>query len=324
MPIAMHACNRHVDGMNSELHVIFGTGQIGTRVAQRLLERGARVRMISRTPRAPRGAEVAAGDARDLGFAAEAAKGATVVYDTANPLYQHWKRDLVALGRGTVHAAVENRAKLVALDSLYMYGAAAGPMSETSPVAPVSRKGALRAELAELRLGANTPVAIVRASDFFGTALPASWFGERFYQRAFAGKPVECLGDPDQLHSYTYAKDVAAALVQLGSVEDTGVWHVPTLPAITSRALVAHLGRALNLDISMKRMSRVLLRALGVVLPFMRELPELAYQWEVPFVIDDAKYRARFGTAPTPLADQLETVAAWARRTYQTSARKAA
>jgi nucleoside-diphosphate-sugar epimerase len=310
--------------MNTDLHVIFGTGQIGTRVAQRLLERGARVRMVSRTPKAPRGAEVAAGDARDLAFTAGAAKGATVVYDTTNPLYQHWKRDLVALGRGPLHAAVENRAKLVALDCLYMYGAPAGPMTETSPVAPVSHKGALRAELARLRLAATTPVAIVRASDFFGTALSASWFGDRFYQRAFAGKPVECLGDPDQPHSYTYAEDVAAALVQLGSVDDTGVWHVPTLPALTSRELATRVGRALNLDISMKRMSRALLRTLGVFLPFMRELPEMAYQWEAPFVIDDAKYRARFGTAPTPLADQLETVAAWARRTYQGTALKAA
>jgi len=310
--------------MTSELHVIFGTGQIGSRIAQRLLERGARVRVVSRTPKAPAGAEVAAGDARDLAFTAEAAKGATVVYDTTNPLYQHWQRDLLALGRGPLHAAVVNRAKLVALDSLYMYGAPTAAMSETTPVAPVAKKGVLRAQLAELRLSASTGVAIVRASDFFGTALPASWFGDRFFQRAFAGKPVECLGDPDQPHSYTYADDVAAALVQLGSVDDTGVWHAPTLPAISSRALAAQLGRALDLDLSMKRMSRALLRTLGVFMPFMRELPELAYQWEAPFVIDDAKYRARFHAAPTPLADQLATVAAWARRTYLASARKAA
>lgn len=310
--------------MTSNLHVIFGTGQIGTRVAQRLLEHGARVRVASRTPKAPPGVEAVAGDARDLGFAAEVAKGAAVVYDTTNPLYQHWKRDLMALGRGPLHAAVANRAKLVALDNLYMYGAPAGSISETSPVAPVSSKGALRAALAELRLAASTPVAIVRASDFFGAALPSSWFGERFYDRAFAGKAVECLGDPDQPHSYTYAEDVAAALVQLGSVADIGVWHVPTLPAITSRELASHVGRALNLDLAMKRMPRALLRTLGVFMPFMRELPEMAYQWEAPFVIDDAKYRARFGVGPTALAAQLESVTAWARRTYAASARQAA
>jgi nucleoside-diphosphate-sugar epimerase len=315
----MHPCNAQIERMNNDLHVIFGTGQIGTRIAQRLLARGARVRMVSRTPKAPKGAEVAAGDARDLAFAVEAAKGAAVVYDTTNPLYQHWKRDLLALGRGPLHAAVENRAKLVALDCLYMYGAPQGPMSETTAMAPVSKKGALRKELAELRLAAKTPVAIVRASDFFGTALPASWFGERFFQRAFAGKAVECLGDPDQLHSYTYADDVAAALVQLGSVEDTGVWHAPTLPAMTSRELATRIGRAMNLDITMKRMPRALIRTLGIFMPFMRELPEMAYQWEAPFVIDDSKFRARFGATPTPLTEQLATVSAWATRTYHSA-----
>jgi len=306
--------------MNNDLHVIFGTGQIGTRIAQRLLARGARVRMVSRTPKVPLGAEAVAGDARDTLFTAEAARDAAVVYDTTNPLYQHWKRDLLALGRGPLHAAVVNHAKLVALDCLYMYGAPQGPMSETSPVAPVSNKGALRAALAELRLAAKTPVAIVRASDFFGSALPASWFGERFFERAFAGKATECLGDPDQLHSYTYAEDVAAALVEVGAASDaTGVWHVPTLPAMTTRELATAVGRSLDLPITVKSMSPGLLRVLGVFMPFMRELPEMAYQWRAPFVIDDSKYRARFGTEPTPLAEQLATTAAWARRTYQVS-----
>jgi hypothetical protein len=68
----------------------------------------------------------------------------------------------------------------------------------------------------------------------------------------------------------------------------------------------------------------MMLRAIGLVMPFMRELPEMAYQWEVPFVIDDAKFRARFGTAPTPLAEQIATTAAWARRTYGATNRQKA
>lgn len=307
--------------MNDALHVIFGTGQIGTRIAQRLVARGHRVRMVSRSAKAREGIEAIAGDARDTAFAIEAARGAAVVYDTLNPLYPDWKRDLVALGRGPLAAATAARAKLVALDCLYMYGAPTGPMTETSPVAPVSKKGALRAELAALRLDAlargEARVAIARASDFIGPDLPSAWFGDRFFQRAFAGKTTELLGDPDQLHSYTYADDVAAALVELGAASDaTGVWHVPTLPAITSRQLANHIADAIGRPIAIKRMPRLMIRALGVVMPLMREMPEMAYQWEMPFVISDAKFRARFGTAPTPLADQIATTVAWARRTY--------
>lgn len=306
--------------MSNALHVVFGTGQIGTRIAQRLVARGERVRIVSRSAKPQPGIEAVAGDARDTAFAVEAARGASVVYDTLNPLYPDWKRDLVALGRGPLAAATAHEARLVALDCLYMYGAPTGPMTETSPVAPVSKKGALRAELAAMRLDAlakGTQVAIARASDFFGPALPNSWFGTRFFERALAGKTAELLGDPEQLHSYTYAEDVASAMLELaGAADATGVWHVPTLPAMTSRELATRIGDALGRPVAIKRMPRLLVRALGVVMPLMRELPEMAYQWEMPFVLDDSKFRARFGTAPTPLADQIATTIAWARRTY--------
>lgn len=307
--------------MNSPLHVIFGAGQIGARIATQLLARGHRVRVVSRSRAAVRGAEQATGDARDLAFAAEAARGAACVYDCANPLYHHWKRDLLALGRGPLHAATVAGAKLVALDCLYMYGAPGAAMAEDAAIRPSSRKGVLRAELAELRLSAlrrgDARVAIARASDFFGPALPASWWSERFFTRVLAGKPGECLGDPDMPHSYTYADDVSRALVTLADAPDAdGVWHVPTVAAETTRQLAARVGAALGLSIAMTRMSPLLLRTIGVFAPFMRELPEMTYQWEAPFVLDDRKFRARFGVEPTPVAEQVAATVAWARTRF--------
>jgi hypothetical protein len=32
----------------------------------------------------------------------------------------------------------------------------------------------------------------------------------------------------------------------------------------------------------------------------MREMREIIYQWERPYVLDDTAARARFGIAPTP------------------------
>lgn len=303
------------------LHVVFGAGQIGTRVARLLLDRGDRVRVVARRPHAPAGAETAAGDARDLAFAAEAARGATTVFDTMNPLYHQWKKQLVPIAAGALHGATTAGAKLVALDCLYMYGAPAGPMTEESPHAPVSRKGELRASLAELRLGAlrrgEARVAIGRASDFFGPDLAQSWFSERFFTRILAGKPAECLGDPDQPHSYTYADDVARGLVALAGADDaTGVWHLPTAPAEPTRALAERIGAALGHRVTMTTMSPLLLRALGLFLPMMGELPEMAYQWQAPFVLDDAKFRARFGFGATPVAEQVAATVAWARSRF--------
>lgn len=304
-----------------DLHVVFGSGQIGTRIATQLLARGHRVRVVSRKPVPPQGAESAAGDARDLAFTAEAATGAAVIYDTTNPLYHHWKRDLLPLGAGPLHAAKVTGAKLVALDCLYMYGAPDGPMTEATPMRPVAKKGQLRKELAELRLGAvargEAHVAIARASDFFGPGLPNSWWSERFFQRVMAGKAGETIGDPDQLHSYTYAEDVARAMVALGEAEGSvdGVWHVPTVTAGTTRQLAQQIGEALGVKVALKPLSRFTLKAIGLFAPFMGEVPEMIYQFEMPYILDDSKFRARFDLSPTPLATQVAETVAWARRT---------
>lgn len=292
----------------SNLHVVFGAGQIGSRIANLLVARGERVRVVSRHPRG--GTETMAGDARDLDFAAKAGAGATTVIDCMNPPYHKWKDDLLAMGRGSLHAAEQNNAKLVALDCLYMYGAPDAPMTETTPNAPCSKKGELRVQLADLRLASKHPVAIGRASDFFGPALDQSWWSPRALSRLLSGSRMELSGDPDTRHSYSYADDVAAGLVALATSDATGIWHLPTLPAMTTRELAAHLVA----KPAFTKLSPLLLRAIGLFKPFMKELIEMSYQWDKDFVIDDSKFRARFAIAPTPLAQQVATTLAWAKQ----------
>ncbi|APR75602.1 Nucleoside-diphosphate-sugar epimerase [Minicystis rosea] len=313
--------------MNSatpSLHVVLGAGQIGTRVADILLARGHRVRIV----RQGRGGEPRpnltwmSGDVTDLAFAAEATRGAAVVYDCMNPPYHRWPELLLPIARGALHGATQAGAKLVALDCLYMYGRPEGPLHEGSKLAPCSKKGALRVELAEARLEAHrrgdVRVAIGRASDFFGPDLPYSCWNARFFERIAAGKPGECMGDPDMPHSYTYAGDVARALVTLGEREEAlgQVWHLPTPPAESTRALAARLGRALGTRVEVSRLPRLVLRGIGVFSPFMREVAEMAYQWDVPFVIDDTRFRTTFGYGATPIDEAVAATAAWARQHF--------
>ncbi|WP_394841895.1 NAD-dependent epimerase/dehydratase family protein [Pendulispora brunnea] len=306
------------------LHVVLGAGQIGSRLPRLLLARGHRVRTVRKGGRgdaAPVTAnhEWLEGDMADLDFAERATRGAAVVYDCMNPPYHQWPEHLVAMGRGALHGAAKAGAKLVALDCLYMYGRPSGPMSELSPYAPCSKKGTLRVELSELRLGAHgrgdVRVAIARASDFFGENLPYSTFNERFFDRILAGTPGECMGDPEMPHSYTYANDVARALVLLGEHDEAmgQVWHIPTNPAESSRLLTRRMGRALGLDADMVGIPRMALRAMGTWNPFVRELVEMTYQWEVPFEIDDSRFRSTFRFEPTPIDEAVANIAAWVK-----------
>ncbi|WP_437972017.1 NAD-dependent epimerase/dehydratase family protein [Sorangium sp. So ce260] len=317
---------------SSRLHVVLGAGQIGPRVAELLLARGHRVRLVQRTRRAPErpGLTSVCGDITDLAFAEEATRGASVVYDCMNPAYHLWATQLLPIARGAMHGASKAGAKLVALDCLYMYGVPDGPMREDSPRRPCSKKGALRVELEEMRLAAqrrgDARVAIGRASDFFGANVPLSAWGERFYTRALAGKAVECMGDPEMPHSYTYVEDVARGLVTLGERDEaTGhIWHLPTAPAESTRALAQRLGRALGVEVKVARLPRLLLRAAGLFSPFMREVAEMAYQWDVPYVIDDTRFRQTFGWSATPVERQVADIAAWARDRYKLAAPRVA
>src|SRR5678816_4443730 len=122
---------RTASSPSTPLHVIAGAGQIGPMIAERLVARGYRVRMIRR--------------------------GASVVYHCANPRYHRWAEELVPLARGITEGAARNGARLVALDNLYMYRVPAdGRLAEDTPIGPISRKGALRAEAAAIMLDAHT------------------------------------------------------------------------------------------------------------------------------------------------------------------------
>jgi nucleoside-diphosphate-sugar epimerase len=309
-----------------ELHLVLGAGQVGPLVAEQLVARGHRVRIARRTaaPANVAGAEAVSLDVRDADAVARAADGATVVYNCVNPLYHQWPELLLPMTRGIVDGAARAGARLVALDNLYMYGDTT-LMNERSPMAPVSKKGALRVKSAEYMLDADArgavAVSIGRAADFIGPKAPQSMLGDRFFERVFADRAVEMFGDVDQLHSYSYIPDVAAGLVALGSRANAqGVWMLPVQPAESTRALVDRFSRALGRRIKTLEVPTFVLRAVGVFQPMMREIAEMAYQWKQAYVVDDAKFRATFGFGATPWDEQIGVTAAWAEAKWGTRA----
>ena len=82
------------------------------------------------------------------------------------------------------------------------------------------------------------------------------------------------------------------------------------------RNVTERLGRALGLSIEIRRVPRAVLRAMGLFMPIVREVAEMAYQWDAPYVLDDSRFRAAFGGTPTPFDTVVATTAAWAAATY--------
>lgn len=310
------------------LHVVLGGGQIGDRVADILAQRGRQVRVVQRTARQESRPNVrrVTGDITDLAFAERATEGASVVYDCMNPQYHQWAELLLPMGAAAVHGATKAGASLVALDCLYMYGAPNGPMREDSPRNPCSKKGELRVKLEELRVAADqrgdVRIAIGRASDFFGTDLPNSLFSPRFWQRLFADKTLECPGNPDLPHSYTYADDVARALVTLGERPEAlgQIWHLPTSSSESTAALFERVANAVGKRARVSAIPQWLWHVAGVVSPMMRAAAEMTYQWKVPYVIDDSRFRTAFGVSATPVDVAVREMAAIALPKYPQAA----
>jgi nucleoside-diphosphate-sugar epimerase len=305
-------------------HVIFGTGAIGLAVLEALRRRGETVRLVNRSGTAPvpDDVEVLGGDASDPAFAAVAARGAQVVYQTLNPPYHRWVELFPALQASVLAAAQATGARLVSMENVYMYGRPAGqPLTETHPYAAHTKKGKLRARMARELLAAHqagrVQVAIGRASDYFGPRGGAqSNLGDRVIPAALAGKTATVLGDPDQPHTYTYIPDIGEGLAVLGEHPDAPgeVWHLPNDPQTrTTRQLVEVIYRlAGQARTKVRGTPTLLLRALGVVNPTVRELVELQYEFQEPFIVDSTKIASKLAVHATPLDQALaDTVASY-------------
>lgn len=318
-------------GANAEpqapLHVVFGAGQVGAPLAAKLIEEGKRVRVVRRSHGevAP-GAELLPGDALDAGFCARACEGAQAVYHCTNPPYDTaaWAEAVPRVLDNLIAAAGGAGARLVVLENLYMLGRPNGRrLNEDTPVNPCSRKGEIRARAAERLLDAHRRGQVVavagRASDFYGPRGTLTYLGDFFWKRALAGKEVWSPVDPDAVHTYHYILDVAAGLAQLGRAHADALgraWMLPCQPAGTLRDLATRCAQALVRPIHVSKIPKAALRAIGLFVPLVREMNEMLYQWDEPFVVDDRRYRERFSPKPVAAETAARATVVWAQQHY--------
>jgi nucleoside-diphosphate-sugar epimerase len=231
------------------------------------------------------------------------------------------------LQRAVLAAAERSGALLVSLENLYGYGPVGGrPMTEDLPLAATTVKGRTRAAMtAELLAAADAgrvSVAIGRASDFFGPGVTeGSALGERVFGNALAGRRADFIGHPGLPHTYSYVPDIAAGLATLGTDARAAgqVWHLPGPATATTRALLDLVADEIGHRVGVRSVPKLAVRALGLVNPMMRELAEMSYQFDEPFILDTSKYQAAFGAGGTPLAAAITATVAWYRTRPNTS-----
>ncbi len=308
---------------DNELHVVFGSGPLGRAVARALQARGRRVRVVNRSGRAEGlpgvGVEVRAADAYDADSVCAVTRGAAAVYQCAQPPYTQWPEKFPALQASIVEGVAANAAKLIVAENLYIYGPVAGPMREDMPYAATTRKGRTRAQMAESLMAAHRSgkvrVAVGRGSDFFGPYALESTLGSRVFGPALQGKAASAFGNLDQPHTYTFIDDFGEALAVLGEREEAlgQAWHVPNAPALSTRQVITMIFEEAGRPPRMRGMGKLMLAVGGLFVPEAREMIEMAYEFERPFIVDSSKYTRAFGDQATPLREAIRRTVAWYR-----------
>jgi nucleoside-diphosphate-sugar epimerase len=314
----------------TDLHVVFGTGPAGLTLADELRTRGHRVRLVNRkgaiSEPLPEGVELVAGDAADLSALRELSAGAATIYNCTHAPYETWPEVLPRLQENMIEGAAATGAKLVVIDTLYLYGPTGGqPMTETTPHMAVSRKGRLRAELAWGYLQAHRTgkarVAIGRAADFFGPRVTNSALGEFVFPAALKDEPMVAFGNIDLPHSYSYMPDIARGLAALGERDEAlgRDWLLPVAGTRTTREVAGLIGDAIGRPVqTMALPDMATVASLGVLDPsFLTEYDELFYQYTEPQIVDSSAIARELGVVATPLPEAIAATVRWYQATMR-------
>lgn len=315
----------------SELHVVLGaSGGVGNAAVRALVAQGKRVRGVTRGGKAdaPAGVELVAADINNLDQARAVCSEASVVYFCANPAYNRWPQEFPPLLEGAIAGASAAGAKLIAAANLYVYAPTTQPITEALPWAPVTRKGKVRVAMDERLLAAHrsgeVQAAIGRASDFFGPgALNSSVAGDRFFGALLAGKSIQWIGRLDMPHTLSYIDDFGRGLVTLGARPEAlgQSWHIPAAEPVTGHEFLNLLFAEAGVQGKVTRITPMLLRAVGLINPLAREVVEMAYEFEQPFIMDGTKFTHAFGGTPTPHQEAVRQTVAWFKAWHKTAGR---
>jgi nucleoside-diphosphate-sugar epimerase len=297
------------------MQTILGAGgPIGIELAKALKTYTSEIRLVSRSPKKVNESdELMTADLMNTDQVYEAVKGSEVVYVTVGFPYslKVWQFYWPKLMTDVIAACKEFNAKLVFFDNMYMYDPQyLNRMTEDTPVKPPSKKGTIRAKVAQMvmnEVNAGTLTALIaRSADFYGPGIRnSSMLNETIIKPLRIGGKANLLGSVNAKHSYTYTPDAAKATALLGNTEDAynQVWHLPTAEnPPTSSEMAGLVASELGVKVKYQKVNSYMVWILGYFSPIMKEILEMMYQYKKDYIFDSSKFENRFGIKPTPYA----------------------
>ncbi|HWJ70625.1 MAG TPA: NAD-dependent epimerase/dehydratase family protein [Sphingobium sp.] len=304
--------------------VLGATGGIGGAVAQRLAASGWSVRALVRpesAARVPAHVTPVIGDALDGGGVAAAARGAKLIVHAVNPPgYRDWDKVVLPMLDNTIAAARPQGAKVLLPGTVYNYGTDSFPLiDEAAPQHPLTRKGAIRAEMEHKLHGAakagDIHALIVRAGDFFGPGAANNWFAQGLVKPGSRPDVIRNPGERGIGHQWAYLPDVAETMIRLierDTAQGFETFHMDGHWDPTGTAMVEAIMQALGKpQVRIAHLPWWLLSLASIVAVTPRELMDMRYLWQQPIRLNNARLVATLGAEPhTPLANAVSTTLA--------------
>ncbi|KJF73816.1 NAD(P)H-binding protein [Agrobacterium arsenijevicii] len=294
--------------------IVGANGGVGSHVSKMLLQRGWRVRAMTRQTApadATDGVERVTGDAMNREDVVKAAEGAKLIVHAVNPPgYRNWDSQVLPMLDNTIAAAEASGARIVFPGSVYNFGSDAFPLlTEDSPQKPLTRKGALRVEMERrLKMASmrGVPVLIVRAGDFFGPDAKNNWFSQMLVR---PGKPVRSVQNPAAPHAghqWAYLPDVAETIGRLldrsDELQTFAVYHMEGVWDFDGLQLIGAIERVVGHPVKRRRLSWLAVGLAAPFVPLFREVVEMKYLWQMPIRMSNRKLADFLGKEPqTPI-----------------------
>jgi nucleoside-diphosphate-sugar epimerase len=162
----------------------------------------------------------------------------------------------------------------------------------------------------------NIKALIARAADFYGpTGFAGSIANLLVFKNLKKPKIAQWIVNAKVPHSFTYVPDAAKALYILSANDEAydQTWHMPTAQnPLTGEEFIYQAAVAMQADSNYSVLSRWMLRIGGIFDKNIKELQEMLYQNEYPYIFDSTKFNRAFNFEPTPYKTGIIETAIWA------------
>ncbi len=285
-------------------------GAIGIELAKALTTYTTDIRLVSRNPKKVNpNDELFPADLTNREDVFKAIEGSEIVYVTVGFAYNSkvWQKLWPSFINNVIDACIQHQTKMVFFDNIYAIGADhIKHITEESPISPCSKKGEVRAELDKLILDAiehrKLNALIARSADFFSEVKANSMAMNLIYDNLIKGKKAQWLCDAKKVHNMSYAPDLAIGTAMLGNTPDAyhQIWNLPTdTEKITGEGWINLFAKEMNANNKYQILPNWLIKVLGLFIPFIKELPEMNYQYDRDYFFDSSKFNKRFNYTPT-------------------------